>query len=115
MHQQSQRQLQDRVTALTIPEVLDAAKRFFVRRGGVYSAFLETQGPSHVALRGQGGEEIVIGAYATPGGSAVSASSYLFDQQVAQFLDSLPPAAPMGAVSEDVAGDVVAAPAPSVA
>jgi hypothetical protein len=45
-------------------------------------------------LRGQGGEEIVIGGYAVPGGTAVSGSSYLFDQQIARFLDSLPIALP---------------------
>lgn len=95
MHQQSQRQLQDRVTALTIPDVLDAAVHFFSRRGGVYSAYLEKQGPSHVVMRGQGGEEIVVAARTVPGGSAVSGSSYLFDQQIAQFLASLPPAAPI--------------------
>ena len=115
MHQQSQRQLQDRVTALSIPEVLDAAKRFFARRGGVYSAFLEKQGPSHVVLRGQGGEEIVIGAHSAPGGSAVSGSSYLFDQQVAQFLSSLPPAAPVAPVVEAVVDVVVDVAPPSVA
>lgn len=114
MHQQSQRQLQDRVTALTIPEVLEAAKRFFARRGGVYSAFVEKQGATYVVLRGQGGEEIVVGAYATPGGSAVSGSTYLFDQQVSQFLESLPPAAPIAPVSEEVAVDVIDAAPPTV-
>lgn len=90
MHQQSSRQLQSRVTSLPIADVLDAATRFFSRESGVYSAFLEKRGPSHVVLRGQGGEEIVIGAYLVPGGSSVSGSSYLFDQQIARFLDSLP-------------------------
>lgn len=112
MHQQSQRQLQDRVTALSISEVLDAAKRYFARRGGVYSAFLEKQGPSHVVLRGQGGEEIVIGAQSAPGGSAVSASSYLFDQQIAQFLASLPPAAPVAPVVEEVVDAAASSVAP---
>ncbi|MBL0170662.1 MAG: hypothetical protein IPP90_08005 [Gemmatimonadaceae bacterium] len=93
MHQQSSRQLQDRLTALDIPAVLDHATRFFARLGGVYAAFPEKRGPSHVVLRGQGGEEIAIAARAVPGGTAVSGSSYLFDQQVARFLDSLPPLA----------------------
>jgi hypothetical protein len=92
MHQQSRRQLQVVLTSLAITEVLDAAVRFFSSGGGVYSAFLETRGPTHVVLRGQGGEEIAIGAQAAPGGTSVSGSSYLFDQQVARFLDSLPPA-----------------------
>ena len=91
MHQQATRQLQQRHTTLSIEEALDAATRFFAR-GGVYTAFIEKQGPTHLVLRGQGGEEIVIGAHPIEGGSAVSASSYLFDQQIARFLDSLPPA-----------------------
>ena len=93
MHQQSNRQLQERVTALTVPDVLATAVRFFVRRGGVYCAFVEKQSPTHLVLRGQGGEEIVIAARAVAEGTSVSGSSYLFDQQVAQFLASLPPAA----------------------
>lgn len=93
MHQQSSRQLQSVVTSLSIPDVLDAAVRFFSRAGGIYSAFLEKRGPSHVVLRGQGGEEIAIGAGTVPGGTSVSGSSYLFDQQVARFLSSLPPGA----------------------
>lgn len=92
MHYQSNRQLQERITSLPVAEVLEAAMRFFARRNGVYSAFVEKQGPTHVVLRGQGGEEIVIGARQTEAGTAVSGSTYLFDMQVARFLDSLPPA-----------------------
>lgn len=101
MHQQSARQLQERVTSLGIDAVLDHATQFFARTSGMYSAFLETRGPAHVVLRGQGGEEIAIAARLVPGGTAVSGSSYLFDQQVARFLDSLPrPAAtPNGATA----------------
>ncbi len=95
MHQQSNRQLQERTTALDIAAVLRAATRFFSERGGVYPAFVEKQGPTHVVLRGQGGEEVVIAARDVPGGSSVTGSSYLFDQQVAQFLASLPPAPEM--------------------
>ena len=95
MHQQSTRQLQDRTTALDVAAVLQAAGRFFSQRSGVYPAYVEKMGASHVALRGQGGEEIVIAAREAPGGSAVTGSSYLFDQQVAQFLDALPPARPV--------------------
>ena len=94
MHYQSNRQLQERLTSLPVPEVLEHAKLFFARRSGVYSAFVEKQGPSHLVLRGQGGEEIVIGARTTEGGTSVSGSTYLFDAQVARFLDSLPPAPP---------------------
>ncbi len=107
MHQQSPRQLQERVTSLPIPDVLSAAVRFFARRSGVYSAYLEKQGPTHVALRGQGGEEVVIAARTVPEGSSVSGSTYLFDQQVAQFLASLPPAEALPPVTvEAVLSDV---------
>lgn len=90
MHQQSARQLQQRLTSLSVDQVLDAATRFFSSGGGIYRAFLEKRGPTHVALRGQGGEELVIGARAVDRGTSVSGSSYLFDQQVAAFLASLP-------------------------
>jgi hypothetical protein len=43
-----------------------------------------------VTFRGQGGEEIVIGAAASGSGTKVSGSTYLFDQQVARFLSNLP-------------------------
>jgi len=92
-HQQSSRQLQEALTALSVTEVLQQAVQFFARQSGIYSAFPEKQGPSHVVLRGQGGEELVIAARETAQGTAVSGSSYLFDQQVARFLASLPPAA----------------------
>ena len=105
MHQQSKRQQQNRVTSLTVAQVLDAATRFFSRGGGVYSAFLEKRGPGHVVLRGLGGEEIAIGAYAVPGGSSVSGASYLYDQQIASFLASLPPATPLASVSPDALAD----------
>jgi hypothetical protein len=90
MHQQSSRQLQERLTSLSIAEVLTSATHFF-SRGGIYTAFVEKQGPSHVVLRGQGGEELVIAARETAAGTAVSGSSYLFDQQIARFLNALPP------------------------
>lgn len=94
-HQQSARKVQDTLTALPVAEVLRAAAQFFARRGGVYTAFVEKTGANHVTLRGQGGEEIAIGARETPAGTAVTGSSYLFDQQVARFLESLPPALPV--------------------
>jgi hypothetical protein len=93
MHQQSNRQLQERLTALPIADVIAMAARYFTRRSGVYAAFIEKQGPSHLVLRGQGGEELVIAARLTEAGTAVTGSTYMFDQQVARFLDSLPPAA----------------------
>lgn len=93
MHQQSNRQLQECRTSAPVATVLAEAVRFFSRGSGIYSAFVEKQGPTYVSLRGQGGEEIVIGARETPEGTLVSGSSYLFDQQIALFFDSLPPAA----------------------
>ncbi len=95
MHQQSTRQLQERLTSLAVSSVLDEATQFFARGGGIYTAFLEKRGPSHVAMRGQGGEELVVAARAVPEGTMVSGSSYLFDQQIAAFLDSLPVAQPL--------------------
>jgi hypothetical protein len=92
-HQQSGRTLQQHRTALPATEVLASARDFFARRSGIYAAFLEKEGPNWISLRGQGGEEIVIAATAENGGTAVSASSYMFDAQVAQFLATLPPAA----------------------
>lgn len=112
MHQQRSRQLQDRLTSLPVDAVLDAAIRHFSRSGGVYTAFLEKRGQTHVALRGQGGEELVIGARAVDGGTMVSGSSYLFDQQVAAFLDSLPPAAPAVPAVLSAPADVPAVSAP---
>lgn len=91
-HQQSGRTLQQQRTALPAATVLASARDFFSRRSGIYAAFLEKEGPNWMSLRGQGGEEIVIAASEEAGGTAVSASSYMFDAQVAQFLASLPPA-----------------------
>jgi hypothetical protein len=72
--------------------VLASAREFFARGSGIYSAFLEKEGPNWMSLRGQGGEEIVIAATEEAGSTAVTGSSYMFDAQVAQFLSSLPPA-----------------------
>ena len=90
MNSQRARTLQEADTTLSPSEVIAAAKTFFARRNGIYSAFLEREGPSHVTFRGQGGEEIVIGAVEKDGDTHVTASTYLFDQQVARFLASLP-------------------------
>lgn len=98
-HHQSSRTLQHQRTALSTDEVLAAARDFFSRRSGIYAAFLEKQGPNWMSLRGQGGEEIVVAATEESGGTSVTASSYMFDAQVAQFLASLPPAAEVAAVA----------------
>ncbi len=91
-HQQSGRTLQQQRTTMPAADVLALAREFFARRSGIYAAFLEKQGPNWMSLRGQGGEEIVIAATDEAGGTSVSASSYMFDAQVAQFLATLPPA-----------------------
>ena len=89
-NQQSKRTLQQARTTLTAPAVLAAARDFFARNSGIYSAFLEKEGPTYITLRGQGGEEIAIGVVNAAGLTLVTATSYLFDQQVARFLASLP-------------------------
>ena len=93
MNIQDDRTLQETRTTLSVADVLDAAKRFFVRRNSLYAAFLDREGPTFVSLRGQGGEEVLIGATPeTDGtGTVVTGSTYLFDQQVARFFATLPP------------------------
>ena len=93
MNIQEDRTLQEARTTLSVPEVIEAAKRFFARRNSLYAAFVDREGPTFVSLRGQGGEEVLIGA--TPAkdsvGTLVTGSTYLFDQQVARFFTTLPP------------------------
>lgn len=94
-HQQSARTLQDVRTTLSPDAVIEAATEFFTRRNGIYTAFPEKQGAGWATFRGQGGEEIAIGAQPTADGvTRVSGSSYMFDAQVARFLSTLPPAPP---------------------
>lgn len=109
-HQQSSRTLQETVTTLAPADVLQAAKTFFARRNPIYAAFLEKEGPTHAAFRGQGGEEIIVGTMTVPGGTRVTASTYMFDQQVARFFATLPPAAVENA-SASVAETAIANPA----
>ena len=104
MKSQRARTVQEAATTLSPPDVIAAAKTFFARRNGIYTAFLEREGPSHATFRGQGGEEIVIGAVERDGDTQVTASTYLFDQQVARFLASLPARAGLvGAAVEEAA------------
>jgi len=88
---QSARTVQEISTSLSPTDVLNEAKSFFARQNGVYSAFLEQESDTHVTLRGQGGEEIVIAASQAGDGTNVTASSYLFDQQIGRWLNTLPP------------------------
>ena len=111
-HQQSSRTLQETVTTLAPADVLQAAKTFFARRNPIYAAFLEKEGPTHAAFRGQGGEEIVVGTMPVSGGTRVTASTYMFDQQVARFFATLPPAATEnGAAGAPETAGAIAAPA----
>jgi hypothetical protein len=97
---QRARTVQEIATSLPVGDVLKEAKNFFARQNGVYAAFIEQEGPTHITLRGQGGEEIVIGTATFEGVTRVTASSYLFDQQIARFLSTLPPSpAPLAPLS----------------
>jgi hypothetical protein len=78
------------VTALAPEEVVRRAKEFFLRRVPATGAFVESESPRHVVLRGQGGEELVIAAVPAPKGSAVRGSTLFFDQQVRRFFSTLP-------------------------
>ena len=88
--------LQERLTTLTPADVLARAKDFFANRNGIYSAFLELEGPTFMTFRGQGGEEVVVAVAPSSEGTRVTGSSYLFDMQVARFLSTLP-SSPTGA------------------
>jgi hypothetical protein len=91
---QRARTVQEKTTSLSPADVIRDAKSFFARQSGVYSAFVEQEGPAYITLRGMGGEEVAIGIAPVKDGGAthVTASSYLFDQQIARFLSTLPPA-----------------------
>jgi hypothetical protein len=89
---QTNRTLQEYLTTAAPADVIAAAKRFFARQNGIYAAFPEQESERHLTLRGQGGEEIALGVQPRERGTRVTASSYLFDQQVARFFASLPPA-----------------------
>ena len=101
---QRDRSVQEYRTSLAPAATIEAAKVFFSRRNNIYSAFLEQESERHITLRGQGGEEIVIGVAGDGSGTRVTGSSYLFDQQVARFFAALPPAA----VSREASGADVA-------
>ena len=85
------RTLQETTTSYTPAEVLRSAKDFFARQTGIYAAFPEQESKAHVTMRGQGGEEVVIGAVPAAGETKVTGSTYLFDQQIARFFATLAP------------------------
>lgn len=84
-------------TSLPPADVLGKAKSFFARRNPLYAAFLEKEGDTFMSFRGQGGEELVIGVAPVEGGTAVRASTYLFDMQAQRFFAMLPPLPTPGA------------------
>ncbi|MBK6489871.1 MAG: hypothetical protein IPF98_24120 [Gemmatimonadetes bacterium] len=85
------RTMQETRTTLTPAEVLAAAKEFFARRNTIYAAFPEQESAAHVSLRGQGGEELIVGVLTRDGATLVTASSYIFDAQISRFFATLPP------------------------
>jgi hypothetical protein len=90
----SQQTVQETTTDLPAADVLARAKSFFANRPSLYSTFLDKEGPGFCSFRGQGGEEIIIAASASPsGGTLVTGSTYLFDMQISRFFTTLPPAA----------------------
>ena len=104
MNSQRRRTLQEAVTTASADDVIEAAKYFFARQNGVYAAFLEKEGKGWANFRGQGGEEIVIGTAPAESGTRVTGSTYLFDQQVARFLATLPAGAAPVEIVEGIAG-----------
>lgn len=82
----------EKLTPLAGPDVLARAKTFFAERVPLSAAYPETEGPAHLVLRGQGGEEIAIAVLPGDGVTRVRASTLLFDQALDRFLQTLPPA-----------------------
>ena len=85
--------IQHAVTTLPGSEVLARAKQFFAERVPLWAAYPETEGPTWLVLRGQGGEEVALAAVEADGATRVRASTLLFDQAVSRFLSTLPPPA----------------------
>lgn len=81
-------------TTVSLPpdDVLQRAEQFFAERVPNAAAFVEKRGPNFVTLRGQGGEELVISAWADAASAVtrVRASTLFFDQQLDRFLSTLP-------------------------
>ncbi|HJS48405.1 MAG TPA: hypothetical protein VJ773_10505 [Gemmatimonadales bacterium] len=79
-------------TSLPGAEVLARAKRFFAERVPHSAAFPEVEGPAHLVLRGQGGEELTLAILPGEGATRVRGSSPMFDQAIGRFFSTLPPA-----------------------
>jgi hypothetical protein len=97
------RTMQEMLTTASPAEVLQDAKEFFARRLSIYAAFVEQESATHVSLRGQGGEEVIISAIPRNGATLVTGTSYIFDAQIGRFLSNLPPAPSPAAEAEVVA------------
>lgn len=91
--------MQETRTSLAPAEVLQAAREFFARRVSIYSAFVEQKSATHVSLRGQGGEEVIIAALERDGATLVTGASYIFDAQIGRFFSTLPPAVEIDATA----------------
>lgn len=89
-------------TAVALPpaEVLQRARAFFAERVPLAAAFVEKEGPGFLALRGQGGEEVVFSTWEDPaaGWTRVRASTLFFDQMIDRFFSTLPLAIPIEVV-----------------
>jgi len=82
-------------TTVSLPpaEVLQRAEQFFAERVPNAAACVEKRGANFLTLRGQGGEELVVSAWAdsgTGGITRVRASTLFFDQALDRFLSTLP-------------------------
>ncbi len=80
-------------TTVSLPpsDVLERAKQFFAERVPHAAAFVEQEGPEFLVLRGQGGEEVVLRAWADGAGNTrVRASTLFFDQALDRFFSTLP-------------------------
>ena len=81
-------------TTVSLPpaDVLTRAEQFFAERVPHAAAFVEQRGANFVTLRGQGGEEVVVSAWAdsATGVTRVRASTLFFDQALDRFLSTLP-------------------------
>lgn len=91
MHNQSNKTFQTQRTSDAPDAVLRGARAFFAEGSTIYPAYVEKEGPNHLVLRGQGGEEVVIAAFADGNATVVNGSSFLFDQQVSRFFTTLSP------------------------
>lgn len=80
-------------TTVSLPpqDVLARVQAFFAERVPNAAAFVERAGPNFVVLRGQGGEELVVRAWAEPDGrTRIRAATLFFDQALDRFFSTLP-------------------------